>query len=234
MKKVTITFIIVICLICQDSFAQTFFKNTDIVVSFARQQQDTRLFEFEIDPFFLLRKKTSKYDYDYNVYLRKEILFSAFFSTFLGGGYAVQNSTFFRPYWQAKFGINTYEFRYINDNYTIHKLIMPIDQVFKFGRNKQFVIGLQALPAFSFYRTISNDLSRWEFKLYGIELNPFIGFTLKNRIIFNLKYRWQNYQLLDDVIFNELLFEDFKDPFLEKTWDNFNPKKWWISVAYSF
>ncbi|MEM8525001.1 MAG: hypothetical protein AAGG68_10175, partial [Bacteroidota bacterium] len=77
-----------------------------------------------------------------------------------------------------------------------------------------------------------NQFVKWEFEPNSVALYPGIGVNISSRLRLGVYYRWKYIYRLDEVIFNELLFKNNNNPFLNKKYDTFNPTQIWMTVSY--
>ncbi len=238
MKIITIVFFLYFILLFPDSsFCQKFLNNTFLTGGFSFSNQDRRLFNFP-GAAGVIEREDSKFDYEYNVFLQKRVLQFNNFQTSAGIGYSEFNSTFSRPFAHAALnGVFTKELRKIK-KYTINKFILPVSSSFFLNEKQSIYLNFNILPAIAFKKS-AKDLSfektetKWEWKFNAFELYPGIGVKVISRIWLTANYRLFYIYKIDEVIFNDLLFNE-KDPeFLQKDYDTYNPFKLWFTVSYA-
>ena len=134
---------------------QIFFKDIEFSFGYARQRQDRRLFEFPGRK-DVIYYETSRYDYQYDFILNKNIFNSRFLTISGGAGYSLFFSKFSRPfdncyftgtpcsyvlYYIERYSIhnlkisNGFLFNLINNSKDAISIVFPIDLNFAFNKN---------------------------------------------------------------------------------------------------
>jgi hypothetical protein len=237
MKTITFLFFLFTLLFPASSFCQKFLDNTFLTGGFALSNQDRRLFYFS-GAEDIIKREDSKLDYEYSIFLQKEVFQFGAFQANLGIGYSEFNTTFSRPFSHSALdAAPTQELRYIK-RYTINKLIFPISSKLFFNKKQNIFFSFKILPAIVI-RKSAKDVSfekretKWGFALNELELYPGLGVKISPRVWLTASYRLFYVYKIDEVIFNNLLFYQRDSEFLRKKYDDYNPFKLWFTVQYS-
>jgi len=204
---------IVLLSISTNSYSQVGLKNYELSIGYGIAEQDRRLFEFAKQQ-TVLDHETSKNDHQFEILLIKPI-FNADgnISMFAGMGYSLFTTKFSRPFDPNYFpNERSSVLRYIS-RYSIHNI--KILSTINFNIINTNHCHFSILFPFNLNININKNVkaggniwhkNKWNFKFYNFEIYSGLKYEIK-RFNFSVNYRFFNYQEIDKVIFNQVLFK---------------------------
>jgi len=168
--------------------------------------------------------------------LRNKLIDGPNYGVLIGLGYNRNHHRFRRPYNHCAYQKDPFCSLILltTSNYKKHQLQVPLgleQNLISLG-DARLYLNLNIVPAFNlFYNANGPHLSKLRFRFDGFEINPGAGLSFK-RFYFQVNYRVLNRRRIDPVIFFDVLFNQTPTPFLEQTFDDYNPEKLQFTLGY--
>lgn len=236
--KQNLLLVLIICTMPASFFAQSIFKHLELNVGCGVQKQDRRLYDFGYSS-MIIAHEDSYYDHQYDININATIWSKSIWNVALGAGYSLYESKFSRPFDAHYFGDGSQVLHRVG-NYVLHNL--------SFINTNKIILNAEMDKALSFVFPIRTDFTfnkhvstndhferfnKFIFEFDKVEI--YIGLHGKlNRFTTCLLWRVYNYQKIDRVLFNHLIFHSSHPSFLEQEYEAINFYKLMVNVGYVF
>ena len=118
------------------------------------------------------------------------------------------------------------------DNYQIYMVQTPIQLKYEFIED--FSLGFLVMPQFDYFKVVrANDIPFSDFKigLYSIEFSPTVDMNMGKWMV-SLGYRLFDLKRVDNVYLYGGNFTRENPDYLDQTFDDFNPNKWFLTLGF--